>query len=394
MLPSSTRGADASGSDFGIKVVRADEPPSAADGDGGQVFFLSRFKRHLFRMPVFQFLALFYFATPSFEQVGEALNVFGIIGALLLSLVMSLPGSLTYEDYQAANQRMSNTTVGVDYGKYKEMWYANSLSFATPAVSDSFFYDINLSISALSTSVLLVVVVYFHLVFGRTAEHAPHVTKREREKMWWRWTKWVILATVLLLVAGIVMFYLAFWKFVLIKLPDQGLEPEPLLPVEKYAKYYIGVYGFTFRIQMILLGCVLAFMCIMGVAQWSMMELDDLPPPQPKPLPPPGTDAQLAALLAALYKKAKTGDEDEDIEADELLLLLRLLRRVGFAGAPKCATPTAAAPAPQQPPARLALAQRPRPPLADALEPRPLAEANFVRRQARAASPEREQSCW
>jgi hypothetical protein len=213
--------------------------------------------------------------------------------------------------------------------------------------------------------------------------------------MWWRWTKWVILATVVLLVAGIVMFYLAFWKFVLIKLPDQGLEPEPLLPQDKYAKYYIGVYGYTFRIQMILLGCVLAFMCIMGVAQWSMMELDDLPPPQPKPLPPPGTDAQLAALLAALYKKAKAGDEDEDIEADELLLLLRLLRRVGFAGATKCATTTVAAagPAPQQSPAPPTLAQRPRPPLAGASQPRPT-EATFVRRQARTTSPEREQSCW
>jgi hypothetical protein len=356
-------------------------------------------------MPVFQFLALFYFATPTFEQVGDALNVFGIIGALLLSLVISLPGSLTYEDYQAANQRMSNTTAGVDYGKYKEMWYANTLSYATPAVSDSFFYDINLSISALSTSVLLVVVVYFHLVFGRTAAHAEHVTKRAREKMWWRWTKWVILATVLLLVFGIVMFYLAFWTWVLIKLPDQGLEPEPLLPEKKYERFYTGVFAYTFRVQMILLGCVLAFMCVMGIAQWTMMELDDEPPPPPKPQPAPGTDAQLAAVLAALCKKAKSGDEDEDIEAEELLLLLRLLRRGGFAGFTK----RTAAAAPQQPvaaaveqpavqqqpqqPAPPVLAQRPWPPLAEASHGRP-PEPVAVRQRARTASPEKEQTCW
>lgn len=320
-----------------------DGEPAANDGCTG-------LKRKLFRMPVFQFLALFYFATPTFEQVAEALNVFGIIGALLLSLVISLPGSLTYDDYMAANMRFSNTTAGVDYGKYKEMWYANSLSYATPAISDSFFYTINLSVSALSTSVLLVVVVYFHLVFGKTAVSAAHVTKREREQMWWRWTKWVILATVLLLVAGIIMFFLAFWSWVLIKLPDQGLEPEPLLPGDKYIKGYVGIYGYTFRIQMILLGCVLFFMCVMGVAQWTMMELDDQPAPPPKPSPPAGTDAELAEVLAALYKKAKTGDEDEDIEAEELLRMLRLIRRSGlFSSAAKPKPAQVSAPCSFQP---------------------------------------------
>lgn len=207
-------------------------------------------------------------------------------------------------------------------------------------------------------------------------------------------------------VNGIVMFYLAFWTWVLIKLPDQGLEPEPLLPEKKYERFYTGVFAYTFRVQMILLGCVLAFMCVMGIAQWTMMELDDEPPPPPKPQPAPGTDAQLAAVLAALCKKAKSGDEDEDIEAEELLLLLRLLRRGGFAGFTK----RTAAAAPQQPvaaavrgaagcaaepqqPAPPVLAQRPWPPLAEASQARP-PEPVAVRQRARTASPEKEQTCW
>jgi hypothetical protein len=134
----------------------------------------------LHRLPGVQFFALFYFSTPTFDAVGEALNVFGIIGVLLFSLVLGMSTSLGYSDYEAANQRFSNTTAGVDYGKYMQMWYGNQLSYATPAISDSFVYDISISVCSTGLSVLLVVLVYFHLVFGKTAFESEDEEERRK----------------------------------------------------------------------------------------------------------------------------------------------------------------------------------------------------------------------
>ena len=60
-------------------------------------------RAQVFRLPGVQFLALFFYAAPTYEDVASALNVFGIIGALLLSLVLALPSSLGYADCECVH---------------------------------------------------------------------------------------------------------------------------------------------------------------------------------------------------------------------------------------------------------------------------------------------------
>jgi len=147
----------------------------------------------------------------------------GTVGALVLTLVLSLPLSLSYADYTAANQRFSNTVNGTDYSGYAQWWSNNNLSQRTPAISDAFLYTITLSITSVATSVLLDIIVYFHLIFNglldedegveggqkkSVKERAPHT------QAWWKWAQFVVGAEFALLCIGLVEFFVAYWIFV------------------------------------------------------------------------------------------------------------------------------------------------------------------------------------
>ena len=68
----------------------------------------------------------------------------------------------------AANQRMFNADPGgADYSKYKAFWSGNQHSEHPMALSDAFLYEVSMCVASLITSILLVVVIYFHLVFGK-----------------------------------------------------------------------------------------------------------------------------------------------------------------------------------------------------------------------------------
>ena len=90
---------------------------------------------------------------------------------------------------------------------------------------------------------------------------------RRREIEWWAYTRYVMIATVLLLVLGIVLFFISFWTWICIKTPDQGLEPDS----PYVSRGHTGVFAFVFQVNMSLLGVVLFFMFLMGVAQWKAM---------------------------------------------------------------------------------------------------------------------------
>ncbi len=98
----------------------------------------------------------------------SALNVFGVVGALLLTLVIVLPTTLSYDEMRAANARFSNTTPGVDYTKYALFWKDHTLG-GNLTICDAFTRLASISVSLLSCCILLVVLVYFNVVFGKMA---------------------------------------------------------------------------------------------------------------------------------------------------------------------------------------------------------------------------------
>ena len=127
-------------------------------------------RQWFFRLPMVSFFALFYYSSPSFEDMKDALAVFGTVGALVLSLLITLLG-MGYGDYQAANARFSNTVNGTDYSLYAAFWTGKSLGRHAPAVSDFFLVNVSVATSAVASSVLLSLIIYLHLVFGQKTAH-------------------------------------------------------------------------------------------------------------------------------------------------------------------------------------------------------------------------------
>jgi hypothetical protein len=156
-------------------------------------------RQWFFRLPGISFFALFYYSTPSFEDMESALAVFGTVGALVLSLLISLL-SMGYDDYGKANRRFSNTENATDYSAYKEFWTGKSMGRHAPAISDFFLVNVSVAISAVASSVLLTLIIYLHLVFGQKTAHNMNVRKFERERAWWKYTKYVLVAMILLLI--------------------------------------------------------------------------------------------------------------------------------------------------------------------------------------------------
>ena len=205
-----------------------------------------------------------------------SLDLFGVVGALLLTMVLVLPSAAGgYDALTAADARFFDRVDGVDYSKYAAWWAAHPLGRGQ-AISDAFTRLSTLTVSLLSAEVLLVVVMYFNVIFGSvTTPHAGKVDTMRMEFEWYRYARWVLLSIVSLLIAGTVVFFIAFWLFVLITAPDQGMEPDGAIPWHPY----LGAYGYVYVVQMVLLSCILVFMFLMGLAQKRIMELPQDPSP-------------------------------------------------------------------------------------------------------------------
>jgi ABC-type multidrug transport system fused ATPase/permease subunit len=104
----------------------------------------------------------------------------------------------------------------------------------------------------------------------QTTPHAGQVSRLRREFEWYRYARWVMLSIVGLLLSGTIVFFVAFWLYICIKTPDESLEAQGTVPWDGY----VGIYGYLFMVQIILLVCVLIFMFLMGFAQKRVMELE------------------------------------------------------------------------------------------------------------------------
>jgi hypothetical protein len=207
------------------------------------------------------------------------LNIFGLVAqpghvrGEVTHLLLDSSALLRFIEDEIA--RFFDLVEGVDNSKYAEWWAKHPLGRGL-AISDSFVRLSTLTVSLLSAEVLLVVVMYFNVIFGSvTTPHSGQVETKRMEFEWYRYARWVMLAIVSLLISGTVVFFIAFWVYVLITAPDQGLEEHGAMPWHPY----LGAYGYVYIVQMVLLSSILIFMCLMGWAQKRIMELPQDPSP-------------------------------------------------------------------------------------------------------------------
>jgi hypothetical protein len=105
---------------------------------------------------------------------------------------------------------------------------------------------------------------------AQTTPHKGQVALQRREFEWYRYARWVLLSIVGFLISGTVVFFISFWLYICIRVPDQGLEPDGIIPWAGY----LGIYGYLYIVQLILLIGILFFMFLMGFAQNRVMELE------------------------------------------------------------------------------------------------------------------------
>ena len=200
--------------------------------------------------------------------------------------MLALPGSLAYSDYSDANARFNYNSSDLalpDYSLYAIYWNTTCTGMSgagTYPISDIFLRLSMITVATLLTSVLLACVIYFHIVFGEATGTNNQVSMARREFEWWRWSKYPIVVLVGCLVTGTVVFFITVWVYILIRVPDQTLEPANagIYPrgVNALKVGYQGIYTWSFWVFVVLLIIVLLGMWAMGFAQFRTMELPEM----------------------------------------------------------------------------------------------------------------------
>ncbi len=65
----------------------------------------SAFATTVLAIPIVNFVGQFFVSSPSFEQVERTLSMLGLVSALVLAVAYSLPGTVSYDELRAADQR-------------------------------------------------------------------------------------------------------------------------------------------------------------------------------------------------------------------------------------------------------------------------------------------------
>ena len=164
------------------------------------------------------------------DRVKDILSTFGLVNALLLAVVMAIPGSVSYDELTASNIRFglgsnvkteayedfNTTTVNSAYVGFtlfgsNHDWFA-ALINSGPTLYDQFGSDDNFgysnrlafyiagSVGALTCALLSVVLVFFFMA----ASDFHHISSFDA---WWRYARWLVLQQFISTAWGVVLTY-------------------------------------------------------------------------------------------------------------------------------------------------------------------------------------------
>jgi len=162
---------------------------------------------------------------PSSAELKEVLNLMGLLGALMLTISMALPGTISYEELKSTQERFNNASSA--YSGIPDMSNNNAI--------DSLVYYTTVSTNLLGASLVatLLMLVNLSATGGRCREfYKPYVK-------WWSYARWVFTWAFATLVYGTYSCFQVFNWLMGIKFPDRYVEEHP----GSSYKWGIGTYS-------------------------------------------------------------------------------------------------------------------------------------------------------
>jgi hypothetical protein len=209
---------------------------------------------------------------PPAESVEKILNVLGLVTALMLGVVLTIPASVNHAELAEANSNFNNNlmfnyTDAGDPATFP-VWY-NSKELAgfvgtardtpgDPTILNKFggVYSSRLayftagSVGAFTSALLSIVLVYFFLAAGDWDDGGHNFGE------WWQLVKWLVLQQFIATAVGIVLFFITLSVLMDIKFPDDActMDRAPWLkPVCIHAYFFWNVIIVLYAT----VGCVL-----------------------------------------------------------------------------------------------------------------------------------------
>lgn len=199
-----------------------------------------RFNQVMKRMMWFPFIGIFLEEnnTPSFEDISTSLNLYGLVSALLVTISMAYPMSVSRDELKAIDDLYFNNTGvreffdGIANGENPPVvtnWFAAT---AGSPPSYNFAWITSLSTNLLLVSVIAVVINLLYLSFGVNQEDED-LEQLQTEIYWHSGGNILMIAQVTLVVMGICSVTASNVVFHWIKFPDYQVE-KVVLPAADY----------------------------------------------------------------------------------------------------------------------------------------------------------------
>ena len=156
---------------------------------------------------------------PSQENLKEVLNGYALVTALILTVVMSMPMSMTFEEVELARLRFDGVvrfefTDEIDYDRRYDDWATGRdmvTAFVRWTVAAVMFL-------AISLFMVFMVLGLTDLVF-KELHYMPTVNRA-----WWRWMRFVLVAIITSTMLGAMASMYAFSYLIYLKFPDYYVE--------------------------------------------------------------------------------------------------------------------------------------------------------------------------
>ena len=180
---------------------------------------------------------MFFGEPPEPQQLEKMLNVISLVGALLLAAVVAVPSGVDFNELQTAYKRglVTNFTEwSFCSHQSPELTVVDHCRMLAHqhngyAIDDTYFWYVigfgpwcSVTLLVLSTSLLMDVVLL--LCYSATSFKLNGSFSHALFKVWWRYARWVFMASFLLLVAGIAAFFFVMHRLLMIKVPDLWME--------------------------------------------------------------------------------------------------------------------------------------------------------------------------
>lgn len=212
------------------------------------------------RVPILNlFFDLLSSQPPGALYLEKLLNVFSLVGALLLAVVLGVPASFSVEELENANARFKRA-MDRDDCWYKENPERDRFG---DKQSDRLLFYYNLGSTFLSCSLFITILVY---VFFSTREF---VKKHTEFVAWWKYIRYCVLLSFIFLLLGINWTYVSVMILVDMKFPfnctinpsedDMNYEGGRIVPSMNF---------FLFQTALVYL-TLIATLCTLSVASWS-----------------------------------------------------------------------------------------------------------------------------